>query len=91
MSGKIKEYAIKKLFFTIPIEVGATQEDTDSEHQKKKSHTAMYLKTRHSLEHNRKSTNQSRKSPTKRTMKPSYSAIPACRLGWSRESRQTLR
>jgi hypothetical protein len=26
----------KSFFFTIPIEVGATQEDTDSEHQKNK-------------------------------------------------------
>jgi hypothetical protein len=92
MLGKIKEYVIKNLFFkkNIPIETGPSQDDAASE-DPKKSQTAGYLKTRHPLEGYRRSTNQSRESPTKRSMKHCYSAIPVDRLDWSRKSRQTLK
>jgi len=52
---------------------------------------AKYLKTWHPWECNIRATNQSRESPTKRTLKHYYSAMPVGRLDWSSESRQTLR
>jgi hypothetical protein len=82
MSGKIKEYVNKKILL---YSLKSGQHRTMLlESEKKESHASDYLKTRHPLESNRRLPNQSRESPTKRTMKHYYSATPFGRLDWSR-------